>query len=139
LRKLKAGRTRLAGVVPVALLALALPLSLIGAANADVIPSKLTIRWNAERTLFAGHVKSDVEECLLNRLVTVFKVREGPDKRIGSDLTDDVGRWRVDRRHAKGRFYARIDRSSVGAYYGQGDTCGSARSETIQVPDGDED
>jgi hypothetical protein len=139
LRLLKTGRARLAGVLSVALLGVSLPLSLIGAANADVVPSELKIRWKPERTVFAGRVKSEVEECLPNRLVTVFKVREGPDKQVGSDLTDSLGRWRVNRRHAKGRFYARIGRVGVGVYYGQGDTCGGARSKTIEVPEGDDD
>jgi hypothetical protein len=138
-RRLKSGRVRLAGIVPIALLAASIPLSLIGAARAGLIPSDLRIRWNPDRTLFAGRVTSPATACLPNRLVRVFKVKEGPDKRIGFDLTDSLGRWRVDRRGANGRFYARVARTAVGAYYGQGDTCAAARSKTIRVPLDDDD
>jgi hypothetical protein len=133
LQVLKSGRSRLAGILSVGLLALAIPLSLIGTAHATVVPSELTIKWKPSSTKFVGHVNSDLDNCLSDRLVKVYKVREGADKRIGHDLTNHSGKWAVDVRHAHGRYYAKVAKTQVGGYYGTADTCGKARSETIRV------
>jgi hypothetical protein len=133
-RILRNGRTQLAGLLTMALLAVSIPFSLIGSAQAEVFPSELTIRWNEERTLFKGRLTSDNPECIALRLVRVFKVRRGEkDKVVGVDLTNANGRWRVDKKRANGRYYARARASDIGGYYGAGDTCGKARSGTIEV------
>jgi hypothetical protein len=123
----------LAGFLALALLALSIPISLLGTAQADVIPSTLTIRFGQGQTIFKGKVSSDLDECKGLRLVRVFKVRPGADKRVGSDLTSPTGRWSVDVRKADGRYYAKVSRLDIGGYYGQEDTCGKDRSTRIEV------
>jgi len=129
----KKSHARVASFLTLALLALSIPLSLMGSAQAAVIPSEVTIKFKEGPTLFKGKVTSDLPECREGRLVTVFKVRKGPDKTVGSDLTNARGKWKVDVNHANGRYYAKVKRSQLGGYYGGGDTCAKARSDTIEV------
>lgn len=133
MRTLGRHRARLAGFLSLSLLALAIPLSLIGTAQAEVVPSDLSIRWNDQTTKFHGKIRSDVPECRSGRLVRVYKKRPGPDKKVGSDLTNTNGRWVVDKRHANGRYYAKVRGTDIGGYYGQADKCGATRSRTIEV------
>lgn len=132
-QNLKLSRARLAGILSVALLAAAIPLSVIGTAQADTIPSQVSIKWNENRTLFKGKVRSEDPECLGDRRVTVFKKRPGKDKKVGSDFTNNRGKWKVDKRQANGRYYARVAAKQLSGYYGPGDKCARARSRTIRV------
>jgi hypothetical protein len=78
---------------------------------------------------FHGKVNTR-EPCRAERTVKVFKVREGDDRKIGSDTTGDDGKWSIGNSGFKnGRFYAKVKKS---------DGCEAARSETIKLVDGEE-
>lgn len=131
-QRLKKGRARLAGILTVALLGLAIPIGLLATAQAQVATSRATIRWNEQRTFFAGRVTSQLPACRADRVVRVFKVRPGRDKAVGSDVTNRRGLWKVNKRHrVDGRFYARVARAPAPGYYGQANTCGADRSRRI--------
>jgi hypothetical protein len=98
-------------------------------AQADT-SSSVTIRWVPERTAFKGRVRSATNECIRSRLVSVFRVRKGPDERIGKDYTNSLGRWVVDVRGAHGRYHSKIH--SFGIPYTT-TLCGGAKSPTIRV------
>lgn len=45
---------------------------------------------------FKGQVQSDVGKCERKRLVTVYRRQEGPDVKVGQDITDFGGQWKVE-------------------------------------------
>jgi hypothetical protein len=98
-------------------------------AQADT-SSSVTIRWVPELTAFKGRVNSATNDCIQDRLVSVFRVRRGPDEKIRKDYTGPRGRWIVNVRRAHGRFYARIH--SFGIPYTT-TLCGGDKSPTITV------
>jgi hypothetical protein len=70
------------------------------------------------------------EPCRAERTVKVFKVREGDDRKIGSDTTGSDGKWSIGNSGFKnGRFYAKVKRT---------EECEGAKSETIRLIDGEE-
>jgi hypothetical protein len=78
---------------------------------------------------FHGKVNTR-EPCRAERTVKVFKVREGDDRKIGSDTTGDDGKWSIGNSGFKnGRFYAKVKKT---------DECEGAKSETIRLVDGEE-
>lgn len=132
-RALRTARSRIAGFLVLVFLAAAIPLSLIGtSAQADVFPSRVTIKWAPKVTAFKGLVGSDLARCRARRVVVVFKARKGPDKKIGKDLTNRRGKWEVDVRRAQGRYYAKARRKVIPTYNGQ-HICQADRSPTIRV------
>jgi hypothetical protein len=70
-------------------------------------PSKVTIRYNANKKKFHGRVKADRRACRRNRRVTLVRARRGiSDKVVKRDRTNKRGRWSIKRkRRSKGRFY----------------------------------
>ena len=99
-------------------------------AQADTITSSVTIRWVPDNTAFRGRLRSAANECINYRLVTVYKVRSGPDKWIGWHYTGRRGRWIVNVQRAHGRFYAKVH--PHGIQYTDS-LCGAARSPTVRV------
>jgi hypothetical protein len=80
--------------------------------------SRVTIRDR-----FRGRVTSSRRSCRVNRRVIVKKVRPGRDRTVGSDRTNNRGRWRLRRPNANGRFYAQVNRNAA---------CRGDRSRTIR-------
>src|SRR4051794_26193248 len=65
----------------------------------------LSIRYRSGD--FTGRVESVKHSCESHRTVKVLKVKDGPDRVIGSDETNTRGRYRVHHAGAHGRFYAK--------------------------------
>lgn len=63
------------------------------------------IRYGKAFGGFKGSVET-VEMCLANREIHLKKVVPGPNRLKGRARTNDMGRWRIPKPHAKGRFYA---------------------------------
>jgi len=88
-------------------------------------------RAGAARDVFRGRVFAASENCRSHRRVAVFRKRRGPDRMIGSDRSEDNGRWSIDveGHAARGRYYAKAARKDLGG----GDFCDADRSRTIRV------
>jgi hypothetical protein len=125
------GKKASAGVV-IVVVALALPLSLIGRAHTFTADSRVTIRYNTSGDAFRGQVFSGRASCRANRTVRLYKVRPGPDRFIGRDRTNQLGVWRIPRDNPHGRFYARVLRR-VTTGYAHFHRCLGDRSPTIFV------
>ena len=123
-------------VTGVAILALApvIPGLLLAEAHSFTAKSSVTIRWAHRHHKFHGTVDSKRVLCVPGRTVDVFKARPGRDRLIGSDVTGNQGKYsvRYHKRHARGRFYAKVLRSSSGGY-GHSHVCQKARSDTIHI------
>jgi hypothetical protein len=102
-----AGRTKALGAGFLTALACA---GLAAAAFAGVhkYDTELTGHINAERDRsYRGYVKSEVHKCEPKRLVVLFRMRPGTDRKAGADRSDRRGFWDVDPRGG-GRFYAEV-------------------------------
>lgn len=125
--------TRLLGWIGfVALAVLMLQMSFVGRAHEFTADSEVTIRWAQGVTAFKGQVISARASCEQDRRVLLYKVRPGADSLIGTDRTNDEGRWRIDRANPHGSFYAKIFRREVQGY-GHFHVCRGDKSQTIQV------
>ncbi len=98
--------------------------ALIGAGAAQAgVPSTVTIKGPGGD--FSGKVKSDVDSCVADRTVIVFKKTKSGKKKIGSDNTDGDGRWSTGNSgQTRGKFYAKVKASGK---------CDAARSKTIKL------
>ena len=125
-------RRKVSSGLLIAVLALAIPMSLIGRAHTFRSDTRVTIRYGNVANAFRGHVFSGREFCRENRTVRLFKVRQGPDFFVGTDQTNQSGDWRIPRANPHGNFYARAPRK-VSSGYNHSHTCLRDRSPTIFV------
>jgi hypothetical protein len=62
---------------------------------------------------FKGTLSSSTPRCAAGRPVTIWKVRSGPDLRVGAATTASDGRYRLKRAKRVGRYYATSPRVVV--------------------------
>jgi hypothetical protein len=93
--------------------------------------TKLSGHGEANR-IYHGEVKSKVRKCERKRLVVLFQVRPGADRKVGTDRSDRDGSWLVERRGG-GRFYAKVRRKQH-IVSGNGYVCRADRSCVSRRP-----
>ena len=71
--------------------------------------TRAILRYRARRGVFHGKVNADYDQCLPRRLVTIFKVVGGPDKRLGAVRTGSAGGYQLRKRATNGKYYAQVD------------------------------
>jgi hypothetical protein len=76
---------------------------------------------------FEGKVRSSDAACVQGRKVLVKRVKKGPDRVVGQDITNDSGAYRVPAQNPSGRFYAIATRKAGG-----GGDCLKARSKKVR-------
>jgi hypothetical protein len=91
-----------------------------------------TVSIDYDRPNFVGKVSSERDRCERNRTVSVFKKREGSDRLIGTDETNDNGSYSITKAGARGRFYAQVAREIFGGY-GHSHVCEADTSGTIRL------
>lgn len=120
----------------VAILALApvIPGLLLAEAHSFTAKSSVDIHWKGHHHRFKGNVDSKKEQCVHGRTVDVFKVRQGPNRLIGSDVTGNRAKYSIKykKKNPHGKFYAKVLKSSSGGY-GHSHVCQKARSDTIKI------
>ena len=123
---------RLAPLACAALVAAALIAVPALATNVVKIDSKVTI--STQPPAFHGHVKSIKHACEIQRKVKLFKQRKGrPDKLLGTDKTNHLGRWKVVITPLKsGAYYAKVVRREEGTA-GTIFVCRGDRTKTVVV------
>jgi hypothetical protein len=95
-----------------------------GGGGADV-RSTITISGT-----FEGKVRSSDAVCVQSRRVIVRRVKKGPDRVVGSDVTNDSVAYRVPAQNPSGRFYAVTTKKAGGA--SGGGNCLKARSKKVR-------
>lgn len=95
--------------------------------------SRATLFFGGRRHAFRGRVGSPRPKCVSSRKVVVKKLRPGRDKTVGRGRSDRDGRWRVARKHAHGRFYAKAKRKAFVARNGDRVVCKAKRTRRIKV------
>ena len=79
---------------------------------------------------FVGHVRSRYKFCRQDRSVTVYRVRPGTDKDLGTDQTNGRGKWSVRALRRPGRYYAHVILRGI-PYTTR--ACGADRSRTLTL------
>jgi hypothetical protein len=95
-----------------------------GGGGADV-KSSITISGT-----FEGRVRSSDAGCKRARTVIVKRVKNGPDRVVGRDVTNDSGAYRVPAQNPSGRFYALATKKADGASISR--NCLKARSKKVR-------
>jgi hypothetical protein len=79
---------------------------------------------------FEGKVRSSDAACKRRRTVIVKRVKKGPDRVVGRDVTNDSGAYRVPAQNPTGHFYALATRKAGGA--SNGGNCLKAGSKKVR-------
>lgn len=79
---------------------------------------------------FEGQVRSSDAACEQGRKVVVKRIKNGPDRVVGRDVTDQSGAYRVSAQNPSGRFYAIATKKAGGA--SGGGNCLKARSKKVR-------
>ncbi len=74
------------------------------ASGCPAVGRQLTLNYGSGQ--FKGRITSDLAGCVASRPVTVWKIVDGPDRKIGTDESSDTGRFTVGARKRPGRYYA---------------------------------
>jgi len=111
-------------------------LALAGGTGGQRFQSQVTINFTESKSFFGFHgkVKSERERCERRRRVAVWWKRAGPDSFIGSDKTDERGKWVVNLElvAVNQTYYAKAKGKEIPA-----GTCKRARSEDFFLDAGD--
>lgn len=99
------------------LVALALP-----ATASAATASKVVISFKLPA--FNGTVKSSKAACRANRTVKLYRVKAGPDKLLGTDKTNEKGKWLIPAKAKSGNYYAKTPKRG---------TCGADKSGILPV------
>jgi hypothetical protein len=92
--------------------------------------AQVTIDYDNEGQHFEGRVKSDRNVCERNREVEVRKIKPTEDRVVGTDRTNDNGRYRVPDDNPHGDFYAKVFRKERS---GGDHVCRGERSDPIPI------
>ena len=95
--------------------------------------TKLTINFSRSRgssaaVTFKGRVKSQSKECKGGRNVLLKKIRKGKKRTVGRTVSKRSGAWSIQKRRAKGRYFAKARKRSVGNV-----RCLAGKSRRIRV------
>jgi hypothetical protein len=88
----------------------------------------LSIAYTEKTEMFKGRLRAQSLGCVSERKVKLFQKEKGSDPKLGSDATDQKGKYSVKEKNAEGKFYAEVKRTSV-----SGGICLAAQSKTIEV------
>jgi hypothetical protein len=89
----------------------------------------LVLRVLKKKGRLTGALSSDSSACLLGRLIEFFRVRKGPDPRVGTALAGSDGSFKLGRRVRPGRYYAEADALALPG----GDSCAADRSAKAKL------
>jgi hypothetical protein len=112
----------------------------IAEAHVSNVSTSLSINKSPRRAVDAGRkviifgdLSSANADCVRNQEITLFRKKRGPDRRLGTDQTDNEGEYRFKIRPRRTRRYYTRFAGSVETSYGHSHTCQASRSRTIRV------
>lgn len=100
-----------------------------GAATPRSFFGDLVLRAKSKKGKLVGRLSSDGASCLSGRLIEFFRVKKGPDPRVGTAFAGSDGTFRLARRVSPGRYYAEAGALSLPG----GDSCAADRSAKAKL------
>ena len=85
-------------------------------ATAAPVGNFITLHLGPTGGQFRGAVKSDVQQCIVNRKVRIVLIQGpsvGPDMRVGKGFTDDRGHFNIQTTQTSGTWVAKVKREEV--------------------------
>ncbi len=118
-------------ILPIVALAIA---ALAGSmASAHEFSADTSVSLNNNGDVFKGMVSSDRGRCERGRKVTLMRdFRNKPSRAVGSDTTNNNGRYRILKEDPRGRYFVKVSRK-LNTPYGHRHDCKGARSGTIRA------
>lgn len=116
---------------------------------AEIFESALSIKFADSSDTFKGGVDASESDgsaafaprqsirptiCERNRTVELFKVKDGNDKKVGRDETNEDGRWSLKKDDPQGVFYAVVIEEELEADDGTIVVCEEANSKSLRPP-----
>jgi hypothetical protein len=113
--------------------------AVVATAHTARYDSTVTIHFQSDHGkhgTFKGKVISQKERCKVRRTVAVRERVDGPDQLIGTDRTNQEGRWELEARGAPGVYYARARRKVLRKSADHLHVCKPVISESLVIPKG---
>jgi hypothetical protein len=85
------------------------------------------------RVLIFGMLKSPNDDCVANQQVKLFRRRPGPDRLMGTTVTDGEGEYVFRRRFPTSRTVYTRFQGDVESSYGHSHTCQPDRSRNLRI------
>jgi 5-hydroxyisourate hydrolase-like protein (transthyretin family) len=85
---------------------------------------------------FSGKIDSNKGKCVEGRKVTVYRKKNGNKKKLGSDKTNDKGKFKVgvgDGPPKNGKYFAEVKESTFEADDGDRVTCRGETSGSVKI------
>jgi hypothetical protein len=89
----------------------------------------LTLSYAAAQHAFKGKLSSAVVACTSNQSVSVYRVRTGPDLKVGATKTNGSGVWSLTHSVTPGSYYAQALRTNSS----EGTDCGVVKSSPLVI------
>ena len=124
-------KSKLTTLVAAVVICMGLVLAGVASAGEPPVPTEVTIK--EQNGDFHGKVKSPDggQQCIEDRKVTVYKKKDGPDKKINSDTADTAGNWDTGNTHVgQGKYYAKAKHVLLKT---EEVHCETGKSETVTV------
>ena len=82
---------------------------------------------------FHGKLSSGHHSCVDSETIHLFRVKPGADKMVGTDVTNDRGKYSIDRKVFKtGKYYTRYNGKTTGVHPNR-HICLASRSDSLKV------
>jgi hypothetical protein len=62
---------------------------------------------------FQGEIGSPASECVPGRKVSLYRKRHGNERKLGSDRTDAVGKWKIKVSSTNGRYFFEVEQKEI--------------------------
>ena len=112
----------------------------LAAGPADAHARKFSTQVSLDKydgTTFSGQVRSQNDDCVPARQVTLFqRARGGNDAARGAVITDADGNYSFALPDEDGLFYVVVSPKNLGGGYGHSHSCNGARSNTVKAGSG---
>jgi hypothetical protein len=87
---------------------------------------------------FVGEIGSPVSECVPDRKVSLYRKRHGNKRKLGSDTTDAVGRWKIKVSSTNGKYVHKVKQKEIGPVEtGEAIVCLGVKSDKLGLRPGD--
>jgi CSLREA domain-containing protein len=93
------------------------------------VERELKLEYSKDKKAFKGKLAADVGECIDAQKVAVYRQVDGKDDKVGSDKTDDAGKYKIEAGAKAGTYYAQVEAAEVSGVA----TCLKAKSGKVKL------
>jgi len=79
----------------------------------EVASYKVSASGDVHYKKFGGEIGSAASECVPDRKVSLYRKRHGDKRKLGSDTTDAVGKWKIKVSSTNGKYSYKLKRKAI--------------------------